>query len=199
MENSPSTAVHIVIDMVYDFIDGSLACTNSVKAIKKAIEYINAHPGQKVIYVCDSHPANHCSFIEQGGVWPPHCVIGTKGQRIHNFFYQNVNEVESLPFGENLFQKGCSETEEQYSGFYAANIVGLSVGKFVDRFFEGKETEKSVLLSGIATEYCIKESTLDFLKNGYRVFINKNALGYVTLEGHAETLNILESKGVIII
>jgi nicotinamidase-related amidase len=199
MENSPLTAVHVVVDMLYDFIDGSLACNNSVKAVKKTIEYINSNPGQRVIYVCDSHPANHCSFVEQGGEWPPHCVQGTKGQLIHNLFYQRLNDPESLPFGGNVFKKGCSETKEQYSGFDAVNKDGLSVGDFIDKFYEDKEVEKSVVLSGIATEFCIKESSLDLLKNGYKVFVNKDALGYVTPEGHAGTLKILEDKGVIII
>ena len=91
------------------------------------------------------------------------------------------------------------ETKEQYSGFDAVNKDGLSVGDFIDKFYEDKEVEKSVVLSGIATEFCIKESSLDLLKNGYKVFVNMGALGYVTPEGHAGTLKILEDKGVIII
>ena len=199
MESNPSIAVHIVVDMIYDFIDGSLACNNSAKAVKKTIEYINANPGQKVVYVCDSHPANHCSFVEQGGKWPPHCVQGTKGERIHNLFYQNINKSESLPLTENVFLKGCSESEEQYSGFAAVNENGLSIGDFIGKFYEGIEGEKSIVLSGIATEFCIKESSLDLLKNGYKVFIQKDALGYVTAEGHIETIKDLEKRGIIII
>lgn len=199
MEYKLTNAIHIVVDMIYDFIDGSLACNNSVKAVKKTIEYINSNPGQSVIYICDSHPANHCSFVEQGGKWPPHCVQGTKGQLIHNQFYQRVNVSESLPFGGNVFMKGCSETEEQYSGFDAVNKDGLTVGNFIDKYYQDKEVEKCIVLSGIATEFCIKESSMDLLKNGYTVFVNRDALGYVTSEGHADTLKVLEDKGVIII
>lgn len=199
MENNLNTAVHVVVDMLYDFIDGSLACKNSVEAVKKSVAYINRNPGQKVVYVCDSHPANHCSFTENGGEWPPHCVEGTRGKMIHNLYFQKVNGSGAVPFGDNVFLKGCPANEEQYSGFEAVNSEELTVGEFINIFFEGKETEKNVVVSGIATEYCIKESVLDLMKAGFKVFLLKDALGYVSREGHEETLKSLENAGVILI
>ena len=34
---------HIIVDMLYDFIDGSLACSNAEAAVENAVKYINEH------------------------------------------------------------------------------------------------------------------------------------------------------------
>ena len=36
-----------------------------------------------VIVTQDAHPTNHCSFVENGGVFPPHCVQGTEGMNVY--------------------------------------------------------------------------------------------------------------------
>ena len=51
-----SNITHIVVDMLYDFINGSLACSNTTQAIEETIKYINNNPAEKVLYVCDYHP-----------------------------------------------------------------------------------------------------------------------------------------------
>ena len=60
---------HIVVDMLNDFISGSMACQNAENAMTHSINYINMHPGDKVVYICDTHPENHCSFTGCGGQW----------------------------------------------------------------------------------------------------------------------------------
>ena len=73
----------IVVDMLYDFIDGSLACQEADKAVENTVRFIeNEHPSP-ILFVRDHHPAGHCSFTAQGGPWPPHCVQGTHGADIH--------------------------------------------------------------------------------------------------------------------
>lgn len=170
-----SKVYHIVVDMLYDFIDGTLACQNGEEAVKQAISYINAHPEQEVLYVCDSHPFDHCSFKEQGGIWPPHCVAGTRGGSIHEAFFNEIKEESSRPNEKNIFLKGYNKTLEQYSGFQARNIFGEELKSRING---------SVVISGIATEFCVTETANDLLKNNFRVKINENALAWVTYEGH---------------
>ena len=43
----------------------------------------------KIVVTQDFHPANHCSFVEQGGVFPPHCVQNTEGVNV----YPKLQEV----------------------------------------------------------------------------------------------------------
>lgn len=170
---------HIVVDMLYDFIDGTLACQNGENAVEQAIKYINSHPEQEVLYVCDSHPSNHCSFREQGGIWPPHCVAGTRGGSIHEAFFNDIEDESSRPNERNIFLKGYDKNLEQYSGFEARNIFGEELKS---------KLSSSVVLSGIATEYCVTETTNDLLRNNFNVKINENALAWVTEEGHTFAL-----------
>lgn len=78
-------SVLIVVDMLYDFIDGSLACANSGNAVANTLDFIKKTRDEDlpVLFIRDHHPANHSSFKENGGIWPVHCVAGTRGGEIH--------------------------------------------------------------------------------------------------------------------
>jgi nicotinamidase-related amidase len=64
----------VVVDMLYDFIDGSLACENADNAVTETLKYINSQTkGQggdehdildtfPILFIRDHHPADHCSF-----------------------------------------------------------------------------------------------------------------------------------------
>jgi nicotinamidase-related amidase len=178
---------HIVVDMLYDFIDGTLACLNAENAINESIKYINAHPEQKVLYVCDCHPINHCSFKENGGIWPIHCVEGTRGGSIHRSFYEDINNISNRPNPlTNIFYKGKESDKEQYSGFEAKDINNKNITN---------QCDDEIVISGIASEYCIKESSLDFSKSK-KVAILKNGIAYVDLNDHKKTIKELEELGI---
>ena len=74
----------VIVDMIYDFIDGSLACQNADEAVANVRAFIQKEGASlPLLFVLDHHPADHCSFAAQGGPWPPHCVQGTRGAEIH--------------------------------------------------------------------------------------------------------------------
>ena len=137
----------------------------------------------------DHHPENHCSFKEHGGIWPPHCVQKTRGGDIHARFYSIENE-SNRPSRDNKFYKGCNPRVEQYSGFEGRDREGIELNSFLS---------KDVVVSGIATEYCIRETCFDLIKAGHNVFLLENALGYIDKEGHEKTLKELAKIGVKII
>ena len=186
LKENHQAPVHIVVDMLYDFIDGSMACGNAENAVAEVIKYINAHPDEKVVYVCDSHPSDHSSFINEGGIWPSHCVQGTRGAEIHKSFYTDVINPANRPDeNRNIFRKGRTRDEEQYSGFESVNINELLLKDCVG---------KDLIISGIATEYCVKNTLLEFLNAGSNIELLVNGLGYVDKNGHVETLKELENK-----
>lgn len=186
LKENHQAPVHIVVDMLYDFIDGSMACGNAENAVEEVIEYINAHPDEKVVYVCDSHPSDHSSFINEGGIWPSHCVQGTRGAEIHKSFYTDVINPSNRPDeNRNIFRKGRTRNEEQYSGFESVNINEVLLKDCVG---------KDLIISGIATEYCVKNTLLEFLNAGSNIELLVNGLGYVDKNGHVETLKELENK-----
>lgn len=190
MNSNDPRITHIVVDMLYDFIDGTLACTNGEEAVIKAVDYINNHPEQDVLYVCDSHPRNHCSFVENGGIWPPHCITGTRGGAIHSSFFEKVINENSRPNGKNTFRKGCDPNAEQYSGFDSINEF--------DEHLKSR-LSKNVVISGIATEFCVNETVGELTEVGANITINVPALAYVTKEGHDSTLEKFASSGINLI
>lgn len=180
---------HVVVDMLYDFIDGSLACKNAEKAVAESVKYINNHPSQVVNYVLDHHPSNHCSFKENGGQWPAHCVIGTHGGDIHSL-YDTIENESNRPCDTNKYYKGTSAKVEQYSGIEAHDKEGIELDS---------NLTKNVIVSGIATEYCIRESCFDLLKAGHIVFLLEKGLGYIDEKEHLKVLRELSKIGVKII
>ena len=181
---------HVVVDMLYDFIDGSMACANAMNAVEESIRWINRYPNDQVLYVCDHHPVNHCSFKEFGGPWPAHCVMQTHGGEIHEAFTREVTKPDHRPTKANMFFKGTNPKREQYSGFESHDSEGIELNN---------RLTKNVLVSGIATEYCIRETCYDLIKAGHTVFLLEKGLAYIDPEGHTRTLNELARIGVKIV
>ena len=188
----------IVVDMLYDFIDGSLACQNADQAVKETLKFIDAQTkGQggedheildtfPILFVRDHHPADHSSFKEQGGIWPSHCVAGTRGGDIHE-------DLQPYACEELTFDKGCCRTEEQYSGFDGVNEAGQTLGEILELL-----DTTDVYVCGIATEFCVRNTCEDLSKAGYRVHLLKECIGYVNQEGHEKALEEMAAKGIII-
>ena len=189
----------VVVDMLYDFIDGSMACQGADGAIAgtlKAIEKLTAgtetdetgvHSTYPVLFVRDHHPAGHCSFTEQGGPWPPHCVQGTRGADVHEALAPYVKE-------DLTFFKGEDPAREQYSGFEGVNPAGQSLGEVLHLL-----DIQHVLVCGIATEYCVRNTAEDLLKDGFDVSVLKDTLAWVDATGHAEALQAMEQEGIHIL
>lgn len=188
----------VVVDMLYDFIDGSLACQNADNAVKETLKFIDSqtkgHGGEDyeildtfpILFVRDQHPADHSSFEGQGGEWPVHCVAGTHGGEIHDDLAPYVCE-------ELTFDKGCCKETEQYSGFDGMNNAEQSLGEILELM-----DTTDVYVCGIATEYCVRNTAEDLLKAGFKVHLLKDCLAFVDQEGHVKALKEMGSKGISI-
>lgn len=179
-------AAIIVVDEIYGFLPGgALECAHSEEAVAATVAFIRKHPALPVLFVCDHHPADHCSFVKQGGPWPPHCVAGTREAQIHDGLLPFVQE-------ELVFLKGCSPEKEQYSGFEGLNEAGQSL----DEVLRLLGCEK-LYVTGIATEYCVKNTAYDLLDAGYKVCIVEECLGWVDAEGHKAAISEFKDKGLL--
>lgn len=184
---SETNKTHIVVDMLNDFISGTMACLNAENALSHSINYINTHPADKVVYVCDTHPVNHCSFTGYGGQWPAHCVVNTSGHEIHLSYYTRINDPNKRPHLNRIFHKGTSPIKEEYSGFQAVRSDGTPLSKILT---------KQVVVSGIATEYCILETVKDLVEAGHEVQVLLEGLGYVNQKDHRAAIEHMKSIGV---
>ncbi len=186
----------VVVDMLYDFIDGSLACQNAENAVAQTLKYIDKQTSGQggeeheildmfpILFIRDHHPADHSSFKEYGGIWPPHCVAGTRGGEVHADLVPYVNE-------ELTFDKGCDKTLEQYSGFDGVNNAGQTLGEVL-----GLLDTTDVYVCGIATEYCVRNTCEDLMKAGFKVHLLKDCIAYVDHDGHLKALEEMALEGI---
>ena len=56
--------------------------------------------------------------------------------------------------------------------------------------------EGPIYLAGIASEYCVRETALDFKKAGREVIVLKDLLGYIDQEDHEKNLQDLADQGI---
>ena len=186
----------VVVDMLYDFIDGSLACKNADNAVRNTLAYIDTQTkGQggeaheildtfPILFIRDHHPADHSSFKEQGGIWPSHCVAGTHGGEIHEALMPYVRE-------ELTFDKGCDKEVEQYSGFEGINNAEQSLGEVLELL-----DTTDVYVCGIATEFCVRNTCEDLLKAGFKVHLLSECIAYVDHDGHVKALDEMRANGI---
>ena len=186
----------VIVDMQYDFINGSLACRNADNAVKETLKHIDSQTkGQggedheildtfPILFTRDHHPADHSSFTGFGGTWPSHCVAGTRGGEIHEALLPYVNE-------ELTFDKGCDRTVEQYSGFEGMNSAGQSLGEILELL-----DTTDVYVCGIATEFCVRNTCEDLLKAGFKVHLLKDCIAYVDHDGHLKALKEMAEEGI---
>ena len=188
----------VVVDMLYDFIDGSLACSDAERAVVNTLKYIDLQTKEQkgeeheildtfpILFVRDHHPADHSSFKEQGGIWPPHCVAGTRGGEVHE-------DLKPYAVEELTFDKGCDKAVEQYSGFEGVNNADQSLGEILELL-----DTTDVYVCGIATEYCVRNTCEDLLKAGFKVHLLTECLAYVDHDGHIKALEEMKAEGIIL-
>lgn len=151
----------LVIDVQNDFCPGgSLAIEQGDKVVGPLNRIIDAFSskGLPVLFTRDWHPQNHVSFLTRGGRWPPHCMQGTQGARLHPRL--------KVPRASIVVDKGDNSEKEAYSGFQGTGLETILRALDVDEVF----------LGGIATEYCVKETAFDALRRGFRTSVMEDCV-----------------------
>ncbi len=179
----------IVVDCQYDFIDGTLACENAEKAVLNIIDYINKNDVD-VYYSMDWHTKDNKSFSENGGIWPVHCVQGERGAMLHDDLSKLIINSSQRPNPENVYYKGANDKIEEYSAYSAKTESGVVLNE---------EVVEKVVVSGIASEYCVRETVLALLDDGYEVQLLASGVGYVDDSDHLKNLEDLRDRGVDVI
>lgn len=170
----PETAL-IVVDMQNDFADpaGSLYVRGGeevVPLVNQEVELATrAHA--TVVYTQDWHPPSTPHFAKDGGIWPVHCVQGTWGAEFH----------PQLRVDGEVVRKG-SGGEDGYSGFSTRHPES---GEERPTELEGLLRERGVrrvVVAGLATDYCVKETVIDAAERGFEVAVLAEAVRAVELE-----------------
>ena len=171
------TTALLVVDVQNDFADpaGSLFVQGAgrvVGTVNREVERA-AEAGALVVYTQDWHPESTPHFEKDGGVWPVHCVGDTWGAELH----PGLRVEED---GE-VVRKGTGG-EDGYSAFSVRDPQsGEVAGTGLDELLEGRGTERVVVV-GLATDYCVKETALDATSRGLRATVLRDAIAAVDLE-----------------
>jgi NAD+ synthetase len=176
----PTTAL-IVVDVQNDFCPGGALGVSGGDRLAPLIAEAAAGAGT-LVATRDVHPADHISFAERGGRWPPHCVEGTSGAELRA-------AVAGLPF-DIVQDKGGDRDREQYSGF-----DGTPLG---ERLRE--RGVRRVAVAGIATDYCVRATALDAIREGFETTVLTDAVAAVDAEagdGDAALAEILAAGGML--
>jgi nicotinamidase/pyrazinamidase len=163
----------IIVDLQNDFCPGGALPApegnNIVPVINNIMDKFDL-----VIASRDVHPRDTSHFEK----WPPHCIVGSWGTNFHP-------ELNTIKIVKELL-KGTGKTDDGYSAFEATN-------ENLVEFLKDNETT-GLYVTGLTTEYCVKNTVLDSIKNGFKTYIIEDAIAAVEPGSEKEKKSIQEMK-----
>jgi nicotinamidase/pyrazinamidase len=134
-------------------------------------EWITAaeRAGVPIFVSRDWHPARTTHFKDYGGVWPAHCVMGTRGAEFHPDLHLTSDAI--------VVSKGMGETEDAYSAFAARDDSNILLGALLKA-----RNVNHLYIAGLATDYCVKNSALDALNSHLGVTLVPEGMRAVNLQ-----------------
>jgi nicotinamidase/pyrazinamidase len=167
----------VVVDLQNDFADpaGSLAVAGGEAIIPLVNAEVRAalDAGALVVATQDWHPESTPHFAKDGGIWPVHCVGGTWGAELHPAF--------EIPADAPRVRKGMNG-EDGYCAFFMRDPVsGEEIPTELDRLLREREIQR-VVVCGLATDYCVKETAVDSVGLGYETELLGEAVAAVNLQ-----------------
>ncbi|MCS6805868.1 MAG: nicotinamidase [Acidobacteriota bacterium] len=184
------TSALLIVDVQNDFCAGGALAVPDAEAIIPVLNnYIEQfmQAGQPIYASRDWHPPVTRHFKAYGGIWPPHCIQGTKGAEFHPDL--------KLPNEAEIISKGMAYDADSYSAFEGVDSQGRKLAvalreRGIDHLYIG----------GLATDYCVKHTAFDALKAGFHVTILEDAVRGVNEADSAyaieELLRLGATKGV---
>jgi nicotinamidase/pyrazinamidase len=155
----------VIVDFQNDFTPGGALAVPEGDAIADRVNALAASGDYDLVVATrDRHPPDHGSFAAQGGPWPVHCVAGTPGAELHPALERAHVDV--------IVDKGQDPGTEGYSGFEGTDLASILRERDVDH----------VTIVGLATDYCVKNTALDALRQGFAVTVDSTAVRGVEVE-----------------
>ncbi|KAI8139493.1 Nicotinamidase [Fennellomyces sp. T-0311] len=193
----------VLVDIQNDFLEGgSLAVPEGSHIFPAVLKLIEHSP--LTIATLDWHPANHTSFavnhegkqpfeevtIEYEGreskqvLWPVHCV-----QQSHGAELADAIPKESI---HHTVRKGMNANVDSYSAFADNEYHEITM---LSKILYQNHVQ-TVIVVGLAADYCVKMTCLDALKFGFKTVLVKDGTRAVAPDQFNATMAYLQSKGV---
>lgn len=175
--------VAIGVDMQNDFCPGgALAVAEGdrvVPVFNRLAQWVRNKNGI-VALTADWHPEQTTHF----DIWPRHCVADTEGAAFHPDLAVEAKDI--------VLRKGMGANEDAYSGFDARLPDGTKLAEVVR---PKKQETVAVVIGGLATDYCVKATVLDALKQtDAGVYVIEDAIAAVNIQPNDGEQAIQEMK-----
>ena len=187
----------LIVDPQNDFCPGGALAVPNGDEIMEGINEIL--PNYDIVIMSkENHPANHNSFLSENPgaklmqtvngliIWPTHCVKGTLGAAIHKTL--NTDDIDIVVV------KGEDRTKHPFSLFSGIDELGFTAK---DLLIEEKVEEVDVC--GLATDYCVKDTVLDSVKEGYKTRLLSYLTRGVSPDTTAAAIEEMLTAGAIIV
>lgn len=160
-ETSCTKKLLLLVDVQYDFINGSLAVSGAPAVMDSLAAYIAEQPAgtfSQIVMTADFHPYNHSSFKDNGGMWPVHCVAYSHGASIYQPVFEAVNK--QIPCSPVL-TKGDNVAVDEYS-----IMANAASAKKLLRIIEENGIQE-IYVAGLCGDYCVGNSIKDLVQAGH--------------------------------
>ena len=121
--------------------------------------------------------------------WPAHCVVGTDGNRL----------IPGLPAEGDydlVIEKGQDPLNHPYGACYQDLAEQVSTGAI--EWLRQRQID-TVIVGGLATDYCVKTTVLQLLRAGFTVLVNLAACRGVAAATSAAALDEMRGAGALLI
>lgn len=165
----------LITDFQNDFTPGGALAVSGGDEIGEPINQLADH-FDFVVATRDWHPPDHGSFVgvevdparwegtDPPSIWPVHCVAGTEGAQLHSSLDQSKVDL--------VLDKGQSPWSQGYSSFHGSGLAEALRARGVDRLY----------VTGLTTDYCVKNSVLDAIREGFSVVVVEDAIRAVNVK-----------------
>ncbi len=161
----------VVIDVQKDFVPGgALAVPEGDEVVGVINELMDDY--DTIVLTQDWHPADDPSFVEQGGPWPPHCIQGTEGAELHPDL-----------------------AADKADHIVKAAVNDKTSGTDLVEFLKNSNVEE-VTMTGLALDYCVRETALSLADAGFKVKVHLPATRAVSEDTARKAIADFQESGI---
>lgn len=177
------------VDTQIDFMapDGSLYVKGAEDIrprLKRLMSYARRHH-IPILSSADAHPPDDPSFAQ----WPPHCVVGTRGQqRIPETHNPDAYVVPNRPGAFEASVEWPAQIIIEKQEYDASTNVNF------DAILQALG-ERHFVVFGVATDYCVRGTALSLLKKGLSVQLVTDAIKAINEENGRKAIDEVTAAG----
>jgi nicotinamidase/pyrazinamidase len=164
----------LITDFQNDFTPGGALAVEGGDEIGEPINQLADH-FDFVVATRDWHPPDHGSFVgvevdlekwegtDPPSIWPIHCVAKTEGAQLHASLDRSKVDL--------VLDKGQNPNSQGYSSFHGSGLAEALRARDVETLY----------VTGLTTDYCVKNSVLDGIREGFSVAVVEDAIRAVNV------------------